>query len=257
LPAKAGTGESLRQGFVRRLAGWLKLADLLIYPSFCELCGAFLERPGEKVVCRECLEKLRPNLSSHCPACGRFFDGAGESHLCGACLTRTPPFARHRSYTKYEGPAKDVVLLFKYRGNEVLGKSLAGLIDEALGGEDDLWEGVDAVLAVPLHPKKLRKRGYNQAAVLARHLAGLRGVPFIDNRLLKARNNPAQTSLDAAGREANVKGAYLVRKPGPLNGRVVLLVDDVFTTGATIGECSRVLLRAGAREVRAITFAQA
>jgi len=257
LPAKAGTGESLRQGIARRLAGWLNLADLLVYPSFCEICESFLERPGEKVICRECLEKLRPSLSSHCPACGRFFEGAGESHLCGACLTRRPPFARHRSYTKYDGLAKDVILLFKYRGNEILGRSLAGLMNEALGGEDDLWDGADGVLAVPLHPKKLRKRGYNQAAVLARRLAGLRGIPYVDNRLLKARHNPAQTSLDAAEREANVKGAYLVRKPGSLNGRVLLLVDDVFTTGATIGECSRVLLRAGAREVRAITFAQA
>jgi competence protein ComFC len=257
LPAKAGTRESLRQGLARRLAGWLHLADLLVYPSFCELCLCFLERPGEKVVCRECLDKLRPNVSPHCPVCGRFFEGAGESHLCSACLTRTPPFARHRSYTRYEGVARDIILLFKYRGNEILGRTLAGLIDGALGGEIDLWDGVDAVVAVPLHPKKLRKRGYNQATVLARHLAALKGVPFIGNRLLKVRNNPAQTSLDAAEREANVKGAYLIRKPGSLNGRVVLLVDDVFTTGATIGECSRMLLRAGAREVRAITFAQA
>jgi len=158
---------------------------------------------------------------------------------------------------KYEGKAKDVILLFKYRGNEILGKRLAGLIGSALGGEDGLWDGVDAVVPVPLHSKKLRKRGYNQAAVMARHLAGLKRIPLVDNRLLKARNNPAQTSLHAAERETNVRGAYLIKKPGPLNGLVVLLVDDVFTTGATIRECSRTLLRAGAREVRAVTFAQA
>jgi competence protein ComFC len=257
LPAKAGRGESLREGFARRFAGWLKLADLLVYPSFCEICRCFLEKPGEKVVCRECLSQLRPRLSAHCHVCGRFFEGAGESHLCGACLKSPPPFSRHRSYTKYEGLAKDVILLFKYRGSEILGRRLAELIGGALGGEDDLWDGVDAVVPVPLHPRKLRKRGYNQAAVLARHLAGLKGTPFAGNRLLKVRNNPAQTSLDAAGREANVRGAYLIRNPGPLTGRVVLLVDDVFTTGATIGECSRTLLRAGAREVRAVTFAQA
>lgn len=257
LPAKAGTRESLRKGFARRLTGWLKLADLLVYPSFCELCRCFLEKPGEKVICRECLSQLRPTLSAHCEVCGRFFEGAGESHLCGACLRRTPPFARHRSYTKYEGMAKDVLLLFKYRGNEILGRHLAGLIAGALGGEDDLWDGVEAVIPVPLHPKKLRKRGYNQAAVLARQLAGLKGVSFLGNRLIKVRNNPAQTSLDAAGREANVRGAYLLRKPGSVNGRIVLLVDDVFTTGATIGECSRTLVRAGAKEVRAVTFAQA
>mgnify|MGYP002476175659 CR=1 FL=1 len=123
--------------------------------------------------------------------------------------------------------------------------------------EEDLWNGVEAVVPVPLHPGKLRQRGYNQAAVLARHLAKLRGLPFVGHRLLKTRNTPAQMSLDAAEREANVRGAYLVKKPGPLDGRVVLLVDDVFTTGATVAECSRVLLQAGAAEVRAITFARA
>ncbi|OGD22392.1 MAG: hypothetical protein A2W03_15520 [Candidatus Aminicenantes bacterium RBG_16_63_16] len=247
----------MRERFARRLAGWLKLADLLVYPSFCELCRSFLEKPGEKVLCLECLNELRPNPSAHCHVCGRFFEGAGESHLCGSCLVKTPPFSKHRSFTKYEGTAKDVVLLFKYRGNEILGRHLAGLIGGALGGEDGLWDGVGAVVPVPLHPKKLRKRGYNQAAVLARQLAALKGIPFVGNRLLKGRNNPAQTSLDAAARKANVKGAYLVRRPGPLDGRIVLLVDDVFTTGATVGECSRALLRAGAREVRAVTFAQA
>jgi ComF family protein len=257
LPAKAGTGESLRPDFLRRLAGWLKLADLLVYPSFCELCRSFLEKPGEKVICRECLGQLRPNLAAHCEVCGRFFEGAGGSHLCGVCLRRKPPFSRHRSFTKYDGKAREVVLLFKYRGNEILGKRLAGLIAAALGGEDDLWDGVDAVIPVPLHPEKLRKRGYNQAAVLARQLAGFKGIPFVGNRLIKTRNNPAQTSLDAADREANVRGAYLVRRAESVTGRTVLLVDDVFTTGATIAECSRTLVRAGAREVRAVTFAQA
>lgn len=217
----------------------------------------FPGKAGGKVICRDCLDSLRPDRSPHCPVCGRFFDGAGGPHVCGPCLNRTPPFTRHRSYAKYAAQAKDVVLLFKYRGHEPLGRALAGLIDRELGLEEDLWNGVEAVVPVPLHPGKLRRRGYNQAAVLARHLAKLRGLPFVGNRLLKTRNNPAQMSLDAAEREANVRGAYLVKKPGPLDGRVVLLVDDVFTTGATVAECSRVLLQAGAVEVRAITFARA
>lgn len=257
MSAKAGAGESLKERSARRFAGWLRLADLLIYPSFCEICGCFLEKPAERIICRECLNKLRPGPQAFCPVCGRFFEGAGESHLCGACLKKAPPFTRHRSYTKYEGVARDVVLLFKFGGNEVLGKPLASLIGGALGGEEDLWNGVDVVIPVPLHPKKLKKRGYNQAAVLARHLAKLKEIRFVDNRLVKYRNNSAQTALDAREREENVKGAYLVRRPDALSDRTVLLVDDVFTTGATIGECSRVLLRAGAGEVRAVTFAQA
>lgn len=257
MPAKTRTGEGLRGRFTRRLSGWLKLADLLVYPSFCEVCGRFLEKPGEKIICRECLSRLKPNLSAHCLVCGRFFDGAGESHVCAACLQAPPPFSRHRSFTKYEGLAKDVVLLFKYRGNEALGKLLGGLVGEALADEVDLWEAVDGVVPVPLHLQKLKKRGYNQAAVLARHLAAPRGLPVFTQCLIKTTDNPAQTSLDARERQANVKGAYAVKDPDRWRGRIVLLVDDVYTTGATIGECSRTLVRAGIREVRAVTFAQA
>lgn len=235
----------------------MKLADVLVYPSFCELCRGFLEKPDERVICQDCRNQLRPRVSSFCLACGRFFEGAGESHLCGDCLGQAPPFTRHRSCAKYEGVVKEVILLFKYRGNEILGKYLADLVFRSLGGEDDLWDGVEAIVPVPLHPKKLKKRGYNQAAVLARRLAGLKGIDLVENRLLKVRNNPAQTSLDAAEREDNVRGAYRVKKADSLKGRVVLLVDDVFTTGATIGECSRALKRAGVREVRAVTVAQA
>lgn len=116
---------------------------------------------------------------------------------------------------------------------------------------------MDTIIPVPLHRRRENKRGYNQAALLARRLAGLKGIPWADNRLVKVRNNPAQTSLDAEEREANVKGAYEVKRPEGLKGKTVLLIDDVFTTGATIRECSRVLKRAGVREVRAITVAQA
>jgi competence protein ComFC len=257
LSGKAGTGERLRGRIARRVVGWLKFADVLVYPSFCELCGGFLGKPGERVVCGDCLDRLRPCVSSFCPVCGRFFEGAGEPHLCGDCLNQPPPFARHRSSAKYEGPVKEVILLFKYRGYEILGKYLADLVGRSIAGEDDIWEGVDAIIPVPLHPKKLKKRGYNQAAVLSRHLSRLKGVKLLENCLIKARNNPAQTSLTAAERKDNVRGAYLVRKPAFVRGRILLLVDDVCTTGATLGECSRALKRAGAREVRAVTAARA
>jgi ComF family protein len=257
LSAEAGTGTGLRERLGRRLSGWLKLADVLIYPSFCELCGGFLEKPGERVICRDCRDELRPCAVSFCIVCGRFFEGAGEPHLCGACLGQTPPFARHRSGARYEGVVKEVLLLFKYRGNEILGKALAELVIRSVGAEDDLWDGVDAVAPVPLHPRKLRKRGYNQAAILARRLAAIKGIRLEERLLVKVRNNPAQTSLAADERRENVRGAYLVKKPAAVRGRIILLVDDVYTTGATIGECARMLKRAGAKEVRAVTVAQA
>lgn len=154
LSAKAGTGKGLRPPVLRRIAGWLRLADVLVYPSFCELCRAFLEDPGETVICGECRNKLRPCHSSFCPSCGRFFEGAGESHLCGDCLLLAPPYARHRSGARYEGALREVLLLFKYRGEEILGKHLAELITLSAAGEDDVWDGVDSVIPVPLHPRR-------------------------------------------------------------------------------------------------------
>ena len=236
---------------------WAKLVELVFFPSFCRLCGGLLDQPGERVVCADCWEKARPRQSSTCPACGRFYEGAGESHFCRRCLDRRPPFSVHRSCGKYEGTLKDLVLLFKYRRASVLGKGLAGFAFQAVGGDERLWQGIDALAPVPLHPQRKRERGFNQARVFAKELAKLKGLKLVDGALIKVRNVPPQTSLEAGDRAENVRGAYLVRREDRIRGKVILLADDVYTTGSTLKECSRTLLDAGAKEVRAITIAQA
>jgi len=247
----------LRPSFRRLLSSWEKTAELLFFPSFCELCGALLEEPGEKVICRRCREKVRRCSAPFCPCCGRFFESEVEPHLCQVCLEKEPALARHRSFARYEGPVKEVILLFKYRGFKVLGNWLGELLAENLGKEEDLWDGVEALVPVPLHPKKERKRGFNQAKVLAKRLAKHRSLRLLERRLIKVANIPAQTSLEAEEREKNVRGAFRTRKAKDLEGKIVLLVDDVYTTGSTLRECSLVLKKAGAREVRAVTVAQA
>jgi competence protein ComFC len=240
-----------------RLSAWGKLGALLLFPSSCEICRALLIEPGEKVVCRSCLAGLRMTHPPFCLCCGRFFDGSGESHLCAVCLERRPSFSRHRSAARYEGVVKDIILLYKYRGFEVLARGLADFIIRSLGREEDLWSGVEAIVPVPLHPRKERSRGFNQARALARRLAQRTNVPLVHKHLLKVKPTPAQTSLEARDRETNLKGAFRVRKPSGLAGKVVLLVDDVCTTGSTLRECSKVLRLAGAKEVRAVTVARA
>jgi competence protein ComFC len=168
-----------------------------------------------------------------------------------------PPFVRHRSCARYEGVVKDIILLFKYHGYEILGSDLGDFVVRSLDAADDLWSELDAVIPVPLHRRREKGRGFNQAAVLASRIAKLKNIKFLPGRLIKVRNAPAQTSLEKADREENVKGAYRIRRAAGLAGIAVLLVDDVYTTGSTIGECSRVLIKAGVREVRAVTVAQA
>ena len=241
----------------RRLSSWGKLGELLLFPSSCQICEALLEKPGEKVVCRDCLEELKEANSPFCLCCGRFFDGAGEPHLCADCLGTRPPFTRHRSGARYGGIAKDIILLYKYRGFEVLSGVLADFLIRSLGREEDLWSGVEAVIPVPLHPAKERSRGFNQARLLAKRLARQKNIPLMKRRLVKVRPTAAQTSLKARERETNLKGAFQVKRGAGLEGKIVLLVDDVYTTGSTIRECSRALKKAGVKEVRAVTVARA
>jgi competence protein ComFC len=240
-----------------RLSFLGKLGALLLFPSCCEICRTLLVGPGERVVCRDCLDALRMTPSPFCLCCGRFFGGSGESHLCAACLERRPSFARHRSVARYEGVVKDIILVYKYKGFEVLAGALGDFIIRNLGGEDDLWSGLEAIVPVPLHPAKERNRGFNQAGLLARRLSQRTKVPLVSRRLVKVRPTSAQTSLEARDREINLRGAFRVRKPAGLAGKVVLLVDDVYTTGSTLRECSRALRQAGVKEVRAVTLAHA
>jgi competence protein ComFC len=234
-----------------------KFAELIFFPSFCRLCSALLEFPREKVICRSCLKSITPHKSSYCLSCGRFFETYGEPHLCQDCLKDSPPFSIHRSCAQYKGKLKDIILLYKYRYLRVLGKDLAYFIHRSLGREERLWGGVEAIIPVPLHPKKRRQRGFNQAQVIAKCLAELTGIELVEKRLIKTKNVPPQTSLESKDRKKNVLGAFRVVKEEAIKDRVVLLVDDVYTTGATIKECSFALREAGVKEVRAVTLARA
>jgi ComF family protein len=126
-----------------------------------------------------------------------------------------------------------------------------------LGREERLWWGVEAIIPVPLHPKKKRQRGFNQAQVIAKCLAELMGIELVEKQLAKTRNVPPQTSLELEDRKKNVLGVFRVENGDKVKEKVVLLVDDVYTTGATIRECSRALRGAGVKEVRAVTLARA
>jgi ComF family protein len=144
----------------------------------------------------------------------------------------------------------------KYRGYAVLGSDLAWFALEATGSDDGLWSGIEALIPVPLHPRKRKERGFNQAAVIARELGRVKGFPVQTKALCRVKNIPAQTGLEADARKRNVSGAFAVRRPAEVKGRTVLLVDDVYTTGSTVKECCRMLRRAGAREVRVLTLAR-
>jgi competence protein ComFC len=246
---------SLRRSL--RAGGWGKLLELVVFPSACRICGRILDNPGERVVCGACWESLQPPRPSLCPSCGRFYEGAGESHFCPRCLASRPRVAVHRSCGDYRGTLKDLILLFKYRELSILGRGLADFAVKAVGDDEELWWGAEALVPVPLHPRKRRVRGFNQSSVFAREVAKRLGLPVLEGALVKTRHNVPQTSLEAGDRVENVRGAYRVKGQSAVRGRILVVVDDVSTTGSTIEECARVLLEAGAKEIRALTIARA
>jgi ComF family protein len=155
------------------------------------------------------------------------------------------------------GKLKEIILLCKFHNLPILAEGLAKFALNALEHEEALWWGLDAIVPVPLHPKRERERGYNHTQIIAKYLARFKDAQLLDKNLVKVKNVPPQMSLAMEDRQKSVKGAFAVNKQEEVKNKVILLLDDVFTTGATTGECSRLLLEAGAQEVRAFTIAQA
>jgi ComF family protein len=215
------------------------LADLF-YPERCVGC----ERRASDVLCRTCFDTL-PRVGS--PVCGRCgLPTAFATFVCEECKNVDFGFQSARAPLKYDGVGKQVVHALKYRGyKRVVGRLAAPLMLQVVG-EDHF----DAVVPVPLHSSRLRKRGFNQAKLLARGVAEKMKATVSDT-LEVVRSTRDQVELSAAQRRANVAGAYTATKP--LRGKI-LLIDDVFTTGATLSACAGTMVRAGAEEVHALSL---
>ncbi|HXE75246.1 MAG TPA: ComF family protein [Candidatus Xenobia bacterium] len=173
--------------------------------------------------------------------------------LCGACRQGETIFDRLRSFGTYDAELRQLIVLLKYNRLRPLAKLLGGWLAAVVQQNPDLAE-VDALVPVPLYPKRQRARGYNQAELLARELAKWTRLPVEPGALQRIKDTPSQTGLTPAQRVENVRGAFAARSK--LDLRRILLLDDVCTTGATLNACARVLKHAGAEEVKAVTVAR-
>ena len=235
---------------------WRALADFL-FPPKCPLCGKFGEENGGGRFCSSCLAEFISFSHPLCPRCGRSFaTPAGEDHLCGECLTAERFFTRARSLGPYEGKMVEAIARFKYRGATHLGKPLGKLLAEYKDDEFS-FSRFQRVIPVPLNVKRLRQRGFNQSLLLTRQVARGRALPLDFQSLQRIRNTPPQTQLSGADREKNIRGAFAVTAPEAIAGKHILLIDDVFTTGATVQECAKMLKKAGAEQVDVLTLARA
>ena len=176
--------------------------------------------------------------------------------LCSSCRRNAPGFDYARSAARYEDVMREALHALKFRGRRGLSAPLGALLVEAME-EGRLPAGVPALLVpVPLHPRRERERGFNQASLLARRVGLAWGVPVGGDVLVRVVATPSQTELDAPARRANVRAAFRLRRPELIGGRHVLLVDDILTTGATLSECARCLREGGAATVGALTVAR-
>jgi ComF family protein len=191
-----------------------------------------------------------------CDGCGAPFElDFGLGARCTSCVTRPRPFTRARAACIYDEASRDLVLKLKHGDRPDLGTLFAGWLQRA-GAE--LLADADALVPVPLHPRRLLARRYNQAAEIARPLARRTGIAYLPDSLVRIRASNGQGGRSAVGRVANVAGAFAVdpaRRP-TVAGRQILLIDDVFTTGATVQACAEALRAAGAAGVDVLTVAR-
>jgi ComF family protein len=236
-----------------------KLLDVL-FPPRCEVCGSFLgvgaERTGlRKAFCDSCLEKFVSIEGPICPICGVPFSSQGPDHYCETCLRRPPAYDCIRALYRYEGPVSAAVHAYKFRKTI----RLAGVLGRAMGRYAARWLGHSPeylTVPVPLYPGRLRKRGFNQSALLARQVARAASTGLDLYTFRRVRDTPAQSRLGKRARRRNVRGAFLATDPARFDGKTVVLVDDVATTGSTLHECAVVLKRAGADAVLCLVFAR-
>lgn len=246
----AGFGEVVLTR-VARIAGGILDA---IVPPQCLLCHSLVERNGG--CCARCWSSMRFIVRPYCEVLGTPFphDG-GEGFVCAEAIARPPPFGRLRSALVYDDAARRLVSGLKYSDRSELARWMARWM--AVAGSE-LLAGKPAIVPVPLHQSRLVQRRFNQSAELARHVCALSGCEFLPGIVERHRRTGQQVGLNHQQRERNVQGAFRVREANrPLvTGRQFVIVDDVYTSGATVKAVTRALRRAGAANVDVLTFAR-
>lgn len=222
-----------------------------MYPRRCPVCDEPV-RVKERLICEECKNAFVRVPPPRCCKCGKHVDAAENHMFCFDCA-RTPR-RYERGFALYEyASVHDSIHMFKNRGRPEYADYYALVMAEVLGDKIKAM-GADAIVPIPLHPSKLRKRGYNQAALLARRLGELCKIPVREDVLLRVQKTTVQKHLSHTERQNNMKKAFHIGENDvKLNN--IILIDDVYTTGNTIDAAAEVLLRAGVKKVFFITLA--
>jgi ComF family protein len=210
----------------------------------CLLCGA---DSHAGLCCSACDADLPRLTGAHCPICGL---PAPDGSVCGVCLKQPPPFDHTVAAYRYAFPVDKLIQALKFHERLILVNYLADTLAQRIAIRPD------CIVALPLHPARLRERGFNQSLLLARRIARQLELPLLTDACERVRNTPPQSSLPWKERDKNMRQAFVCKPGAAVRGKHVAIVDDVMTTGASIGELARALKQAGASEVSAWVVAR-
>jgi ComF family protein len=221
-----------------------------VFPYRCSACSELTDQKDG--VCAKCFQKLNFIADPYCNICGTPFDFTiKEQMICGKCISFPPPYDLSRSLFKFDEQSKKLVHAFKYNDRTTYAKMFARLLVMRYGS---VIEDIDIIVPVPMHRFKRIFRNYNSSQILAHEIAKIIKKPMLPEMLIKQKWTRPQTGLSRVGRSKNLVGSIRIGDQTKLQDKVVLLVDDVKTTGATSSLCSRLLKKAGARAVKLVTI---
>jgi len=229
-----------------------------LLPADCLVCRGALPARHEGGVCLPCWRSFSRLEGPCCRRCGDpvfVFERISPSpnHLCDDCRRRFRPFDRCRSAGIYDAALRTAIHRVKFDRERTLGRCLGRWLARTLSSET---AEVDRIVPVPLHPRRIRERGFNQSELLSEALAAASGIEHAPRLLTKTSPTRSQTTLGRQDRKKNLRGTFALTRGATAAKMRILLVDDIYTTGCTVEECARVLRRAGARGVRVVTLAR-
>jgi ComF family protein len=227
----------------------------LVFPAHCLECDRRLPLKRPPLFCDDCLSDISFIGSPYCTCCGLPFQSGHGQHHCSQCHVKPYSFDLARAAVLYQEPVSSLISSLKFNG-QLTGLPTLAALAESSTGFSDLSEP-EIILPVPLHDRRLRERGFNQAAVLAHAIFKKRRKKITTAILVRNRATIPQTGLSGRLRRKNLFGAFSIKQPKMVQGKRILLIDDVFTTGSTVNECARTLRKHGAEQVEVFTLCKA
>lgn len=227
-----------------------RLLDL-IYPEniYCICCGAYIDKTREYALCDSCMEKIHWQNHRTCPVCGKRLQDTYAGRICYSCMEDEHSFDRAFSCVTYGLYERAIISDLKYGDMPYIGRKIARIMKDRMESEDISY---DMVIPVPIHESRKKERGYNQAEIIAKEFAKLTGTKY-NQYVRRTRKTDPMKNLSREDRFINISGAFEVT--GDVGGKDILLIDDIYTTGATLDEISGALKKAGAGKVYGLSFA--